>query len=52
MADICTVNYIDHIGVAVNDISAALQFFQEHFGAPPSEITKLEDQGVLGTQRK
>ena len=49
MADICTVNYIDHIGVAVNDISAALQFFKEHFGAPPSEITKLEDQGVLAT---
>ena len=27
MPEICAVNYIDHVGVAVNDIRAALEFF-------------------------
>ena len=49
MPEICTVNYIDHVGVAVKDIDAALRFFQEHFGAPTAEIAELEDQGVRAT---
>ena len=49
MPEICTVNYIDHIGVAVKDINAALRFFQEHFGAPTAEIAELADQGVRAT---
>ena len=33
MPEICAVNYIDHVGVAVNDIQAALEFFGTNFGA-------------------
>ena len=46
---VCTVNYIDHVGVAVNDIEAVLEFFYEVFGAPPSEVSTLADQGVRAT---
>jgi methylmalonyl-CoA epimerase len=43
---ICTVNHIDHVGVAVNDIRAALAFFQRVFGAPETKVAELADQGV------
>ena len=46
---VCSVNYIDHVGVAVKDINAALKFFQEVFGAPSTEIESLPDQGVRAT---
>ncbi|MFP6636833.1 MAG: methylmalonyl-CoA epimerase [Dehalococcoidia bacterium] len=46
---VCSVSYIDHVGVAVKDINAALKFFQEVFGAPPAEIESLTDQGVRAT---
>ena len=46
---VCSVNYIDHVGVAVKDINAALKFFQEVFGAPAAEIESLTDQGVRAT---
>ena len=46
---VCSVSYIDHVGVAVKDINAALKFFQEVFGAPPAEIESLPDQGVRAT---
>ncbi len=46
---VCSVSYIDHVGVAVKDINAALKFFQEVFGAPPAEIEFLPDQGVRAT---
>ncbi len=49
MAETCTISYIDHIGVAVKDIRAALEFFQQMFGAPPSAIEELPDQGVRAT---
>ena len=49
MSEVCTVNYIDHVGVAVRDIHAALRFFQDNFGAPPSEVAELDDQGVRAT---
>ena len=45
----CTVKYIDHVGVAVKDIQAALKLFQEIFGAPDAEIQELADQGVRAT---
>lgn len=48
MTDICTVNYIDHIGLAVKDIGAALKLFQEVFDAPPAEVVEVADQGVRG----
>ena len=45
----CTVNYIDHVGVAVKDIEESLKLFQDVFGAPPAQITELPDQGVRAT---
>lgn len=49
VTETCSVNHIDHVGVAVNDIEAALKLFQDVFGAPSSEITDLPDQGVRAT---
>jgi methylmalonyl-CoA/ethylmalonyl-CoA epimerase len=48
VTETCTVNYIDHVGVAVKDIDAALKFFQETFGAPPAQAVEMADQGVRG----
>ncbi len=47
-ATVCTVDYVDHVGIAVNDIDAALKLFQEVFGAPPAEVKRLDDQGIRG----
>ena len=49
MAQTCTVNYIDHVGVAVKDINEALEFFQQVFGTPPAEVEELADNGVRAT---
>jgi methylmalonyl-CoA/ethylmalonyl-CoA epimerase len=49
VTETCTINYIDHVGVAVRDIRAALEFFQQMFGAPQAEIAELPDQGVRAT---
>ena len=45
----CTVNYIDHVGIAVKDIEAALDFFGQVFDTPPAKIEELADQGVRAT---
>ena len=44
--DICTVKYIDHIGIAVHEIEVAMNFFQEVFQIPPGQIEDLPDQQV------
>ena len=49
MTEVCTVNYIDHVGVAVKDIEAVLAFFNEVFDVPDAEIVLMEDQGVRAT---
>jgi methylmalonyl-CoA/ethylmalonyl-CoA epimerase len=49
VASVCSVNHIDHVGVAVKDIEAALKLFQDVFGAPSAEIKDLPDQGVRAT---
>ncbi|MDA0264537.1 MAG: methylmalonyl-CoA epimerase [Chloroflexi bacterium] len=49
MTEVCTVNHIDHVGVAVNDIEAALAFFKKVFDVPDAEIVLMEDQGVRAT---
>ncbi len=49
MSETCTVNYIDHVGVAVNDIDAALAFFGEVFGTPAAIVEELADQEVRAT---
>ena len=46
---VCSVKYIDHVGLAVKDIQAALKLFQDLFGAPIAEITTLPDQGARAT---
>ncbi|PKB75571.1 MAG: methylmalonyl-CoA epimerase [SAR202 cluster bacterium MP-SAtl-SRR3965592-G1] len=49
MSEVCTVNYIDHVGVAVKDIEAALEFFKKVFDVPDAKIELMEDQGVRAT---
>jgi len=49
VTEVCTVNYIDHVGVAVKDIEAALAFFNKVFDVPDAEIVLMEDQGVRAT---
>jgi len=49
VAETCTVNYIDHVGVAVKDIDAALKLFQQVFGTSPAQVEELADQGVRAT---
>ena len=46
MTQTCTVNYIDHVGVAVQDIHAALEFFRQVFNLPAATVVELPDQGV------
>ena len=49
MTETCTVNYIDHVGIAVEDIDAALDFFRQVFDTPPAEVQELADQSVRAT---
>lgn len=49
MSEVCTVNYIDHVGVAVKNIEAALEFFKKVFDVPDAKIELMEDQGVRAT---
>ena len=46
MSEVCTVNYFDHVGVAVKDIKAALAFFKKVFDVPDADVVLMEDQGV------
>ena len=46
MAEVCAVNYVDHVGIAVNDIQSALEFFGANFGTPDAEVVEMDDQGV------
>jgi len=46
MTEVCAVNYVDHVGIAVNDIQAALDFFEANFGTPEAEVVEMDDQGV------
>ena len=49
VTETCTVNYIDHVGIAVNDIEAALEFFGQVFDTPSAQVKELADQGVRAT---
>lgn len=42
----CTVQYIDHVGVAVNEIEVSMEFFRNTFGIESSTITVMEEHGV------
>ncbi|MDE2844765.1 MAG: methylmalonyl-CoA epimerase [Chloroflexota bacterium] len=47
-SQVCTVDYIDHVGIAVKDIDAALRLFSQVFGAPMVEVKQLDGQGIRG----
>ena len=38
---------IYHLGYAVHDLEAAARFYEENFGAQPSEPEVVEDQGIV-----
>ncbi|MDP8901110.1 MAG: methylmalonyl-CoA epimerase [Actinomycetota bacterium] len=40
---------IDHLGYAVRDLEAAARFYEENFGARPSEPEVVEEQGIVAT---
>ena len=46
MNEVCTVNYFDHVGVAVKNIEGALAFFRKVFDVPDADVVLMEDQGV------
>jgi len=46
VTDVCTVNYIDHVGVAVKNIDTALAFFRKVFDVQDADIELMDDQGV------
>jgi len=37
---------IDHVGIAVNDLSAAVEEYRAAFGVEPAHRARVEDQGV------
>jgi methylmalonyl-CoA/ethylmalonyl-CoA epimerase len=45
----CTAQYVDHVGIAVRDIEAAMKSFQDAFQIPPGVIEELANQGVRAT---
>ena len=49
MNDVCTVQYVDHVGAAVKDLDAAIKLFRDVFQIQPGEIKELPDQGVRAT---
>ena len=46
VSEVCTINHLDHVGVAVKDIQAALAFFGKVFDVPDADVVLMEDQGV------
>ncbi|HKZ27749.1 MAG TPA: methylmalonyl-CoA epimerase [Rubrobacteraceae bacterium] len=40
---------IYHLGYAVEDITAAARFYEEHFGARVDEPEEVEEQGIVAT---
>jgi len=46
VTEVCTVNYIDHVGVAVKNIDTALAFLKKVFDVPDADIELMEDQSV------
>jgi len=37
---------VDHVGIAVNDLSAAVEEYRAAFGVEPAHRERVEDQGV------
>ena len=43
----CTVNYVDHIGLAVTDLKEAMRFYGEVFGITEPPILEEPSQGLI-----
>ena len=46
MPNQCTINHIDHIGIAVKNIEQSVAFFTSIFGVPKPTISEILDQQV------
>ena len=42
----CAARYIDHVGIAVRDLDAAIKLFQDLFQVPTAEPQEIPDQQV------
>jgi methylmalonyl-CoA epimerase len=42
----CTVQAIDHVGIAVHDLDAAIAFFHRTFGIQPGDVKTSHENGV------
>ena len=49
MPNQCTINHIDHIGIAVKNIEQSAAFFTSIFGVPKPIISEILDQQVKAT---
>ena len=49
MPNQCTINHIDHIGIAVKNIEQSVTFFTSIFGVPKPTISEILDQQVKAT---
>ena len=49
MPNQCTINHIDHIGIAVKNIEQSAAFFTSIFGVPKPTISEILDQQVKAT---
>ncbi|MBI2164883.1 MAG: methylmalonyl-CoA epimerase [Chloroflexi bacterium] len=47
--DFCEIGQIDHVGVVVRDIGAAVKLYQDVFGLKSAPIETLEREGVKAT---
>ena len=42
----CTVSHLDHVGIAVTDVEAALALFQELLDVPEAPIVEAPERGL------
>ena len=49
MPNQCTINHIDHIGIAVKNIEQSVAFFTSIFGVTKQTISEILDQQVKAT---
>lgn len=49
MNNTCSINHIDHVGIAVENIAESIKFFTVIFGIQAPQVTILEDQQVKAT---
>ena len=49
MPNQCTINHIDHIGIAVKNIEQSVAFFTSIVGVPKPTISEILDQQVKAT---